>query len=253
MILCVNRITTSGGFFFGNTKFNWLLCLSCVIVVFVYSLNCVRLLWPPELYPARLLCPWDFPGKNTGVSCHFLLHGFFPTQGLKPPFLHCRQILYHWAWFFSTGSTYLYNQFSSVAESYLTLWPHGLQHAGLPCPSPTPGAHSNYVHQVGDASHHLIFCCPLLLPSVFSKIRVFSNKSAPMHQVAKVLEFQLQHQSFQWIFRVDFPLDWLVWSPCSPRNSLKSSPATIWKHQFFGAQPSLWSNSHIHTWLLEKP
>ena len=44
-------------------------------------------------------------------------------------------------------------------------------------------------------------------------------------QVAKVLELQLQHQSFQWIFRVDFLCDWLVWSPCSPRDSQESSPA----------------------------
>ena len=45
------------------------------------------------------------------------------------------------------------------------------------------------------------------------------------HQVAKVLEFHLQHQSFQWIFRVDFLLDWLVWSSCCPRDSQDSSPA----------------------------
>ena len=38
--------------------------------------------------PARLLCPWDFPGKNTGVGCHFLLQGIFPTQGLNPSPLH---------------------------------------------------------------------------------------------------------------------------------------------------------------------
>ena len=45
----------------------------------------------------RLLCPWDFPGKNTGVGCNFLLQGIFPTQGLNPGLLSCRQILYHWA------------------------------------------------------------------------------------------------------------------------------------------------------------
>ena len=50
--------------------------------------------WPHELWPARLLCPWDFPGKNTRVSCHFLLQGSFPTQGSKPGPLNCRQILY---------------------------------------------------------------------------------------------------------------------------------------------------------------
>ena len=53
------------------------------------------------LCTARLLCPWDFSGKNTGVGCHFLLHGTFLTQGLNLCLclLHCRQILYllsHW-------------------------------------------------------------------------------------------------------------------------------------------------------------
>ena len=46
-----------------------------------------------------------------------------------------------------------------------------------------------------------------------------------LHQVTKVLELQLQHQSFQWIFRVDFLYSWLVWSPCCPRDSQESSPA----------------------------
>ena len=45
--------------------------------------------------PARLLCPWDSPGKNTGEGCHSLLQGIFSTQGLNPGLLHCRQILYH--------------------------------------------------------------------------------------------------------------------------------------------------------------
>ena len=49
------------------------------------------------------------------------------------------------------------------------------------------------------------------------------------HQVAKVLELQLQHQSFQWIFRIDFLLDWLVWSPCSPRDSQESSTTPHFK------------------------
>ena len=43
----------------------------------------------------RLLCPWDFPGKNTGVGCHFLLQGIFLTQGSNPGLPPCRQTLYH--------------------------------------------------------------------------------------------------------------------------------------------------------------
>ena len=50
--------------------------------------------------------------------------------------------------------------------------------------------------------------------------------------MAKVLEFQLQHQSCQWIFRVDFLWDWLVWSPCSPRDSQESSPAQFENFSF---------------------
>ena len=60
----------------------------------VYSLR------PHRPRPARLLCPGDSPGENTGVGCHALLQGTFPTQGLNPGVLiplHCRQILYHWA------------------------------------------------------------------------------------------------------------------------------------------------------------
>ena len=45
--------------------------------------------------PARILCPWNYPGKNTAVGCHFLLQGIFLTQGSNPGLLHCRQILYH--------------------------------------------------------------------------------------------------------------------------------------------------------------
>ena len=51
-------------------------------------------LWPHELKPTKLLCPWDFPGKETGVCCLFLLQGIFLTQESNPGLLHCRQILY---------------------------------------------------------------------------------------------------------------------------------------------------------------
>ena len=51
-------------------------------------------LQPHGLQPIRLLCPWISPGQNTGVGSHFLLQGIFPTQGLNPGLLHCRQVLY---------------------------------------------------------------------------------------------------------------------------------------------------------------
>ena len=61
---------------------------------------------PRVLYPARLLCPWGSPGKNTGMGCHFLLHGIFLTQGSNPCLLHCRRILYHLSHLESPSSCY---------------------------------------------------------------------------------------------------------------------------------------------------
>ena len=86
-----------------------------------------------------------------------------------------------------------------------SLWPHGLQHARPPCPSPTSGVCSNSVHWVDDAfqpSH------PLLSPSSstfnLSQHQGLFQWVSFSHQVARVLEFQLQHPFFQWIFRTDF-------------------------------------------------
>ena len=71
----------------------------------------------------RLLCPWDFPGKDTGVSCHFLLQGIFPTQGLNPGLLHCRQILY---WLSYTGSPGL---FKLVIKISMAHWSQKILHS----------------------------------------------------------------------------------------------------------------------------
>ena len=80
-------------------------------------------------------------------------------------------------------------------------------------------------------SNHLILCHPLLiLPSIFPSIRVFYQWVGSLHQVAKVWELQLQHQSFQWIFRTDFFQNWLDWSLCSPRDSQESSPTPKFKN-----------------------
>ena len=61
----------------------------------VKSISPVHSLGPHGLQPTRLLRPWDSPGKNTGVGCHFLLQEIFLTQGLNPGLPHCRQMLYH--------------------------------------------------------------------------------------------------------------------------------------------------------------
>ena len=94
-------------------------------------------------------------------------------------------------------------------------------------------------------SSHFILCCPLLLlPSILPSIKVFSSESVlciwwpsiGVSALALVLPMNIQ----DW-----FPLGWTGWI------SLQSKGLS--KHQFFGIQLSLWSSSHIHTWLLEKP
>ena len=88
-------------------------------------------------------------------------------------------------------------QFSSSVVSD-SLEPHGLEHARLPVHHKLSELSQTHVHWWVMPSNHLILCHPLLLlPSIFPSLRVFSNESALYNQVAKVLEFQLQHQSFQ--------------------------------------------------------
>ena len=104
------------------------------------------------------------------------------------------------------------------------------------------------------SSNHLTLCCQLLLlPSIFPSIRVFSKESvlyikwpnigAPAS--ASVLPMNIQ----DW-----FPFGWTGWISLHSKGlSTVFSNTTVQKHQFFSTQPPLWSNSHIHTWLLEKP
>ena len=144
-----------------------------------------------------------------------------------------------WHW---VGFNHLsHNTSSSVAQPCPTLcnpmdcsMPGFLAHHQLP-----ELAHS-HVHRVGDAIQP---SDPLSSPSPafnLSQHQGLFQWVSSLHQVAKLLEFQLQHQSFQWIFRTDFLWDWLVWSPYSPRDSSRVfSNTTVQKHQFFGAQLSL--------------
>ena len=90
-------------------------------------------------------------------------------------------------------------------------------------------------------SNHLILCCPLLLlPSIFPSISLF-QWFGPPHQVAIILE--LQHQSFQWVFRVDFMLGLTGLILYSKGLSKVFSSTIIQKHWLFGAQPSFFSFS----------
>ena len=114
------------------------------------------------------------------------------------------------------------SQFSCSVVSDL-LWPQESQHARLPCPSPTPEFTQTHVHWLGDviqSSHPLSSPSPPAL-NHSQHLGLFKWVSSS-HQVAKVLEFQLQHQSFQWTSRTHLLEDGLVGSPCRPRDSLKS-------------------------------
>ena len=112
------------------------------------SLSRVWLLWPYGLYPAQLLCTWDSPDKNTGVGCHFLLQGIFPTQGLNLGLLPCRQIPYglsyegspimHGCMLSGFSHVWLFVMLQTVAgQAPLS---RGLSRqeywSGLPCPPP---------------------------------------------------------------------------------------------------------------------
>ena len=100
---------------------------------------------------------------------------------------------------------------------------------------------------------HLILCCSLLFLHPFPpSIRVFSNESILCMRRPKYWSFSFSISPSMNI-QGWFPLG-LTWiSLLSKGLSRAFSSTTVEKHQFFGAQPSLWSNFHIHTWLLEKP
>ena len=122
-------------------------------------------------------------------------------------------------------------QFSSVTQSCPTLCnPMDCSMPGFPVHHQLLELAQTQDHRVSDAVQppH-----PLLSPSPpafsLSQHQGLFRWVSSSYQVAKVLEFQLQHQSFQWIFRTDLPQDGLVGSPCSPRDSQESSPTPPFK------------------------
>ena len=214
------------------------------------SLQLCRTPQPHELEPARLLCIWDSPGKNTGVGCHALLQGIFLTQRSNPCVLHCRRILYCWA----TWETLICHSVSSVAQSCPTLCdPMDDNMPGLPVHHQLPEFTQTHAHWVGDAvqpSH------PLSSPSPPAFNLSQHSGSFPISQFftsggqcigasasASVLPMNIQGQ---------FPLGLTgLISLQSKGLSRVFSNTTVQKYQFFSAQLSLWSKSPIHIWLLE--
>ena len=112
--------------------------------------------------------------------------------------------------------SFIDSQTGSVQFSHLvmsdSLRPHGLQHARLPCPSPTPGAYSKLMSKESVMpSNHLILCHPLLLPpSIFLSIRVFSNESVLLIRWPKCWSFSFSNSpSNEYSGLISFRIDWL--------------------------------------------
>ena len=144
-------------------------------------------------------------------------------------------------------------EFSSVAQSCPTLCDHMIcSMPGLLSITNSQSLLKLMSIESMMPSSHLILCCPLLLlPPIPPSISLFQWVNSS-HEVTKVLEFQLQHQSFQWTPRTDLLQNGLAGSPCSPRDSQESSPTPQFKSINSSALSFLQSNSHIHTWPLEK-
>ena len=136
-----------------------------------------------------------------------------------------------------------------------SLRPHGLQHARPPCPSPTPEVYSNscplsrWCHQTISFSVVSFSACPQPFPASgsfpMSQLFTSGGQTIGVSASASVLPMNIQ----DW-----FPLGFTGWISLQSKGlSRVFSNTTVEKHKFFGAQISLYSNSHIHTWLLEKP
>ena len=141
----------------------------------------------------------------------------------------------------------------SVVSS--SLRPRGPQHARPPCPSPTPRIYSNscplsqWYHPTILSSVVTFSSCLQSFPASgslqMSQFFASGGQSTRVSASTSVLPMNIQ----DW-----FPLGWIGWISLQYRGlSRVFSNTTVQKHQFYGAQLSLWSNSHIHTWLLEKP
>ena len=136
-----------------------------------------------------------------------------------------------------------------------SLWPHESQHARPPCPSPTPGVHpdsrpsSQGCHPAISSSVISFSSCPQSLPASesfpMSQLFPWGGQSTRVSALASVLPKKSQGWSLS---------EWTGWISLQSKGlSRVFSNTTVQKHQFFSAQLSSQSNSHIHTWPLEKP
>ena len=142
-------------------------------------------------------------------------------------------------------------QFSCLVVSD-SLWPHGLQHANPPCPSPTPGVYSHplsrWCHPAVSSSD-VPFSCLQSFPASgsFQMSQLFTSGGQSIGVSASASVFPMNIQGW-------FPLGWTCLISLQSKGlSRVFSNTTVQKHQFFSAQLSSQYNSHIHAWPLEKP
>ena len=138
------------------------------------------------------------------------------------------------------------------------MWPHGLQHARLLWLSLSTWMSLLKLMSIESVipSNHLILCCSLLLlPSIFPSIRVFSNESALCIRWSKYWSFSFNMSPSNDYSELISFRDWLIWAPCSPRDSQESSPTPQFESINSSALSFLYGPTltHIHTWLLKKP
>ena len=128
-------------------------------------------------------------------------------------------------WFGRIALKHIFSSVQSLSRVQLFATPWTAARQGLPVHHQLLEFTQTHAHWVGDAIQPFH---PLSSPSPptfnLSQHQGLFQWVSSSHQVAKVLEFQLQHQSFQWIFRTDFLQDGLAGSPCSPRDSQEFSP-----------------------------
>ena len=211
-------------------------------------------LWPQGPQPARLLSTWNFPSKNIGSSCHFLFQRIYVTQGLNPTLLH----LLHWqadclALSYWESPEKLCCCCCSVTQSCPTLCdPTDCSTPGFPvCSSPSLGVCSNscplswWCHPTISSSVVPFSSCPQSFPVLgsFLMSHLCASGGQSTRTSASVSASVLPVNFQDW-----FPLGLTgLISLLSKGLSSIFSNTTVQKHQFFSAQPSLWSNSHIHT------
>ena len=191
------------------------------------------------LGPQSCLTLWD------PINCKppgFSVHGILQERILE--------------WLAIPFSRYFKSQFSSVAQLCPTLCdPMNRSTPGLPVHHQLPESTQNHVHRVGDAIQPIsssvvpFSSCPQSFPALgsfpMSQLFTWGGQSIGVSASASVLPMNIQHWS---------PLGWTGWiSLQSKGRSRVFSNTTVQKHQFFGPQPSSQSNSHVHTWPLEKP